>query len=207
MLDEKLRFLKDIILNPIARLLLSVPPWVFTLAGLLAGIAAAIALWQQQYGLGLVLWIINRLFDGLDGAVARQSGTQSDFGGYLDTLCDYVIYAGLPIGIGLGAWAAAPSPTAAHAIMLSLLFLLSTFYINSASWMFLSALMEKRMMTESHRPTTVHMTTGLIGGTETIIFFCAFILFPGLVTWLFSLMGFLVCVTIVQRLVWASKHI
>ena len=43
------------------------------------------------------------------------------------------------------------------------------------------------------------------GGTETIIFYTAFILFPAQFPWLFCLMGLLVLVTIVQRLIWAGR--
>jgi hypothetical protein len=51
------------------------------------------------------------------------------------------------------------------------------------------------------------MPAGIIGGTETIIFYTAFIFFPAYLAWLFSLMGLLIIVTILQRLVWASRHI
>lgn len=37
---------------------------------------------------------------GIDGLVARVSGQQTDFGGYLDILCDFVVYAAIPIGLG-----------------------------------------------------------------------------------------------------------
>ncbi len=43
----------------------------------------------------LVCLILNRLCDGLDGAVARRSGS-SDFGGYLDIVCDFLFYAMVP---------------------------------------------------------------------------------------------------------------
>ena len=91
MFDEKMRLVKDHAFNPLAQLFQVVPPWFFTLAGLVAGVATAVAVWQQQYLLGLVLWLLNRVFDGLDGAVARQRGASSDISGYLDIVVDFVI--------------------------------------------------------------------------------------------------------------------
>jgi phosphatidylglycerophosphate synthase len=199
MFDEKMRLVKDTAFNPLAQLLQSVPPWLFTAAGLVAGVATAVALWQQQYGLGLFLWFINRVFDGLDGAVARQRDRQSDFGGYLDIVVDFVVYAAIPVGLAAGV--------ANTAVTLSLIFLLSTYYVNAASWMYLAAILEKRRAVHKQRLTTITMPAGLVGGTETIVFYTAFILFPAYLVWLFGLMGLLIIVTILQRLVWAARHI
>ena len=206
MFDEKMRQVKDYSFNPLAKLFLAIPPWQFSMIGLLVGIAAAAALWQQMYPLGFILWFLNRAFDGLDGAVARLSDAQSDFGGYLDIIIDFVVYALIPIGLALGqmATAVAVNPTA---IILSLIFLLFTFYVNAASWMYLAAILEKRNHHHEGRLTTVTMPAGIIGGTETIIFFTAFIFFPAALVWLFSLMGLLIIMTILQRLVWAARHL
>jgi len=215
MFDEKMRLVKDTTFDPLARLLQGVSPWLFTTAGLLAGSAAAAALWQQRYGLGFLLWFINRVFDGLDGAVARMRGTQSDFGGYLDIVVDFVVYALIPVGLAAGVGDAATSTGStqaaatgsAQAVTLSLIFLLCTYYVNAASWMYLAAVLEKRHATDDGRLTTITMPAGIIGGTETIVFYTAFIFFPAYLVWLFSLMGLLIVVTIWQRLVWAVRHI
>ena len=46
-------------------------PWVtpdgLTLAGLVAGLAGAVAAGAQQWAAALVLWLLNRALDGLDG--------------------------------------------------------------------------------------------------------------------------------------------
>jgi phosphatidylglycerophosphate synthase len=199
MFDERMRLFKDRAFAPLARLLARLPPWLFSLLGLVMGIATAVALWQQLYFVALAGWFFNRLFDGLDGAVARQQAIQSDFGGYLDILLDFTTYAIIPIGLALGR----PST----AVYLALIFLLSSFYVNAASWMYLAAILEKRRLIQADRLTSVTMPAGLIGGTETIIFFTAFILFPGQLVWLFSGMAALVVVTILQRLLWAANNL
>lgn len=199
MFDEQMRLTKDTVFNPLARLLAGLSPWVFSGLGLVAGIAAALALWQQAYGVGFSLWFLNRVFDGLDGAVARIRGTQSDLGGYIDIIVDFVVYALIPVGLVLGR-----SSAAAH---LSLIFLLCTYYVNGASWMYLAAILEKRNLRHADRLTTITMPAGIIGGTETIIFYTLFIIFPGQIPWLFGLFGLLIILTILQRLHWATCHL
>ena len=151
--------------------------------------------WQGRYGLALLAWLLNRFLDGLDGEVARLKNQHSDWGGYLDILADFVIYALLPISLmvsntSLSGWFA-------------LAFMLACFYVNAASWMYLSALLEKRQA----RPevTSITMPKGLIEGTETIIFYCLFIIFPEFLPILYSLMALLVIITIFQRLSWAES--
>ncbi|WP_420643217.1 CDP-alcohol phosphatidyltransferase family protein [Candidatus Leptofilum sp.] len=199
MFDERMRLVKDTVFNPVAELVQVVPPWLFSVMGLIAGIGAALAAWQQSYLLAVLLWWLNRILDGLDGAVARVSDSQSDFGGYLDIIIDYVVYAAVPIGLAFGQMETA--------VTYALIFLLSTFYVNGASWMYLAAILEKRSHQPTHRLTSVVMPAGLVGGTETIVFYSAFLIFPSVLLWLFSLMGLLVVITIVQRLVWASRHL
>lgn len=207
MFDERMRLVKDMTFNPLARFVQRVPPWFFSVMGLLVGLATAVALWQQAYALGFLLWFFNRVFDGLDGAVARLRGLQSDFGGYLDILIDFVVYAAIPVGLALGVQNQAVATSSGQAVTLSLVFLLFTYYINAASWMYLAAILEKRRAGNSDKLTTITMPAGIIGGTETIILYTAFIFFPAYLVWLFSLMGLLIIVTILQRLVWASRHI
>ncbi len=202
MFDERMRSLKDTAINPLARPFLRIPPWVFSVVGLLMGGLTAVFLTQQQYLLGLLFWGLNRLFDGLDGAVARLSGQASDFGGYLDIIFDFVVYAIIPIALVLGQGGGDEDT-----LTLALIFLLSTYYVNSASWMYLAAILEKREQGNADRLTSITMPAGLVGGTETIVFYTAFILFPSYLVFLFGLMGLLIVVTIGQRMVWAARHL
>jgi phosphatidylglycerophosphate synthase len=201
MLDEKLRKLKDRWLRPLVGVAGRLSPNAITLLALAVGLAAAGAAAQQLYGLGLALWAINRILDGLDGAVARGTGRQTDFGGYLDIVADFVVYAAVPIGLFLGL--------ATVELGASLALLLASFYVNGASWMYLAAILEKRSAGAGARGdlTTVAMPAGLIGGTETVLFYTAFFLWPSAARWLFLLMAALVLVGVVQRLAWARRHL
>jgi phosphatidylglycerophosphate synthase len=201
MFDERLRGVKERIFVEAARLgFAGWHPHALTLAALLLGAATAVALAFQFYLPAFVLWWLNRIFDGLDGTVARMGRRQSDLGGYLDILSDFVVYALVPLGLVAGR----PSLPAA----LSAAVLLATFYLNAASWIYLSAILEKRRReAPTGQFTTVAMPAGLIGGFETMICYALFILLPQWMTWLFAAMSALVLVTIMQRLIWAIRRL
>lgn len=201
MLDHTLRVYKDDLLRPVAGHLGRIPPNAITVIAMVIGLAAAGAAGLQWYWAALMLWLLNRVLDGLDGMVARTHARQSDFGGYLDIVLDFVVYAAIPVGLYLG------NPSGMLA--LALIFLLSSFYINAASWIYLSAILEKRSAGAAAQGelTTVTMPNGLVGGAETILFYSAFLLWPGGLTWLFALMAVMVMVGVGLRLHWARRHL
>lgn len=202
MFDRRLRHTKERVLYPAARLLGQyASPTQITLIGGIFGLLAAFAVMQAAYGVALLLWLINRVLDGLDGSVARLFNRQTDFGGYIDILVDNVVYAAIPIGFVI----AQPRPI----IVGTVLTMLAIFYVNNASWMFLSSILEKRNrgVTHSGEMTSITMPDGIIGGTETVIAYALFLLLPLTVEWLFMIYGGLTVVTILQRIVWAQRHL
>jgi phosphatidylglycerophosphate synthase len=197
MFDARIRRFKDRMGAPLARRLSRVPPMVVSILGLIVGLLASYAAYERQYPLAFGLWYLNRALDGLDGLIARLHEGQSDFGGYVDILTDFLIYAALPIGLVAG------SPS--NERYFALAFMLASFYVNSASWMYLAAILEKRAARQPDTPTSIVMPAGLIGGFETVVSYGIFLLFPAQITWLFSIFGTLVFITAAQRLVWARR--
>lgn len=203
MLDRLTRPLKDKMLYPFVKLIgSSLSPNVITLFSFILGLGSVYFIVSNRLSLALCLWILNRIFDGLDGAVARESGKQSDFGGYLDILVDFILYAMIPIaftyvfGWGQRSW-------------IILAGMISLFYINSASWMYLSAILEKRKAGSESKEeqTSITMPSGIVEGTETIIIFTLFYLFPLKINLLFTVMTLSLLPGICFRLVWAWKNL
>lgn len=202
MFDAWLRAYKD-------RLLAAPGRWVgrwmgpnaVTLAAFAMGVIAAWLLAEERYAAGFALWIGNRVLDGLDGTVARVTGRQSDFGGYLDILLDFTVYTLIPIAL--------VAETPSEAAYRALAWLLGSFFVNAASWMYLAAVLEKRARGAGARGerTTVTMPPGLVAGTETLIFYSLFILFPAHLALLFAVMAAGVAVGVLQRLAWAGRHL
>ncbi len=201
MFDNSARNFKERIFTPLSRPFRRLCPELLTWLALVLGVTTAVLLWRQLYGWAFLFWVLNRTFDGLDGTVARLTERQSDFGGYLDILLDFVVYAAIPIGLVLGR----PSPVNYQLLAL----LLGVFYVNAASWMYLAAILEKRALgaTTKGEQTTVTMPVGLVGGVETIVFYGVFMLFPDQTAVLFGMMAILTAVTIGQRLLWAKRHL
>jgi phosphatidylglycerophosphate synthase len=197
--DHFLRRFKDQLLAPLAHVLRSVSPNLISVVALVFGLAAAVAAYRHLFGLGLVLWLANRVTDGLDGAVARYADNQTDFGGYLDILLDFVVYAAIPVGFALGS---ADSAVTGSAVVLE-----ASFFVNAASWMYLSAILEKRASgaRSTGELTAVTMPPAIVAGTETIVFFCLFYAVPSRLATLFVVMATLVGVNIIQRLLWARR--
>lgn len=163
-------------------------------------LGAAGFIWAQMFSVGLALWMLGRLLDGLDGMVARLRDTADDVGGYHDMVADTIGYAAIPIALALAvdskaAWSA-------------LAFLLAAFYVNTISWTFLSAVLERRGLglDATGELTTLTMPPALIEGAETMAFFVLFLLLPEQAPMLFAVMAIAVCVNIGQRL-WFARNL
>ena len=200
MRDSVLREQKDKLMLPVAEQLFSaIHPNVLSFIALGIGLLSAVAIWQQAYWAGLGFWILNRVIDGLDGLVARVHHKQSDFGGFLDLLLDFVIYLAIPLAL------TAANPTLLN--MWACLALLSSYIINLLSWTTLSALLEKHKLQTSGRLTSIEMPTGLVEGAETIAFYTLFLLLPTYLAPLFLIMAALVFFTASQRIWWAYHNL
>lgn len=200
MFDPVLRPVKDALLTPLARRAMALPPMWFTAAGLAAGLTAAWCGYRGFWAPGLGLWAACRVFDGLDGLVARLRGDATDIGGFLDLLADFTVYATIPLGLALNPAAPADLPAAVAV-------LLGTFYVNTAAWMIPSAILERRGLGARVRgePTTITIPEGLVSGGETVLFFGLFFLLPDLQLPLVWTMAALTAVTVLQRAVWAIR--
>jgi phosphatidylglycerophosphate synthase len=171
-----------------------IPAVAVTLAGFACGLAAVPLLAGERYGWALAAILGNRLADGLDGAVARRRGA-TDLGGYLDIVCDFVVYAAVPFGFAL----ARPENALPAA------FLIFSFVGTGASFLAFAALAARRGLASArHGPKSIYYLGGLTEGTETIALFVLLCLLPdrvGPLAWGF---GALCWVTTASRIVQAA---
>lgn len=199
MLDGAMRRLIDPPLNTAGRWLAGrgASANAITLMGLVSGLLAAAMLaagWPAWWA--LLPLLVGRLLDGLDGAVAR-AGQKTDFGGYLDIFCDFVFYGAVPLAFVLRD----PAENGVAGA-----FLLAAFYVNAASFLGYAILAAKRRITTTQQgEKSLYYATGLLEGTETILFFIVLCLFPASfapVAWVF---GTLCLVTATARVVLARR--
>lgn len=171
MLDGWARRRIDPLMNRLGHVLAAtgVAADVVTLAGFAIGLAAVAAIASGRPMTGLVLILMSRLADALDGIVARRNG-KSDFGGYLDLVLDFAFYGAVPFAFALLDPAANALAAAA---------LIAAFYANGATFLGFAALAERRgLATRVRGDKSIYFTTGLAEATETLAVFAAFCLFP-----------------------------
>ena len=163
-----------------------------SLAGLAVGLVTVPLLAWQQYHAALAVIVLNRLMDGLDGAIARHKGT-TRFGGYLDIMCDMGFYAAVPVGFAL----ARPD----NALWAALL--LASFVCTASSFLGRAVLAAQRgEPDDGARGTKAFFhAAGIVEGTETVAAFVLFCLFPMAFPWLAGVFGLLCFVTAVARVV------
>lgn len=139
-----------------------------TLVGFAAGLVVIPCLATHHYGWALALIGFNRFCDGLDGALARLQGP-TDFGGYLDIVCDFIFYAGVVWGMAL----ARPQEAGWAAL------LLFSFMGTASSFLAYAILAAKQGKNKPQAlPKAFYYLGGLTEGTETIALLVFFCLFP-----------------------------
>ncbi len=156
--------------------------------GLLAVPLLAFELW---YG-ALIAIAINRIFDGLDGALARYSQQSSSAGGFLDITLDFLFYAAIPLGFIL----ANPEQNAIAGAIL-----LATFIGTGSSFLAFAIAAEKfKLEKPQFKYKSFYYLNGLTEGTETIALFIALCIWPQHFALLASLFAFACAITIVTRI-------
>ena len=192
MFDAKLRPLLDRGLNPIGRWLAGVGISAnhVTIAGAIFGLLAFILIAVDLAFIGLWMIILNRVADGLDGAVARASG-QTDFGGYLDLVVDFIFYSAIPL-----AFAIANSDYA-----LAACFLCVSFMGTASSFLGVAIFAAKlNIKTDIRGKKAFYYLGGLTEGFETILLLCAMALWPDYFAYLAWGSGLLCWVTTGTRI-------
>ena len=157
-------------------------------------LTAAVAIGSGHYGMALVLIAFNRLCDGLDGRVAHIHGP-SEFGGYLDSLCDFLFYVAVPIGFGV----------ANPANLLPALILVAAFTLTAVSFLAFSGIAARQGAADgTHGPKALIYSTGLMEGAETIAFFVVMCVWPSYFAPLSYVFAALCLATVAQRVAMAA---
>ncbi len=166
---------------------------VLTGLGLLLGVAACVCAALAWWPPALVLWLLNRLLDGLDGPLARRSEPTA-LGGLLDFSADFVIYSGFVVAIAI---ARPPAQLACVA-------LLATYLVNNVVLLSFSSIVERLHLSLGDE-RSLRFTTGLAEGGETIVVYALFCLFPGSATEIAWVFAAVVALTAIQRVAQAVQ--
>ena len=197
MLDEKLNLFFRPILTKIAKVLISkkFTSNQITLFGFILGIFSFIFLSLGMIYIALLFFILNRIFDGVDGTLARLS-KPTDLGGFYDIISDFFIYALLPLGFILFD----------KNNFLSMSFLLTSFIGTCSTFLTTAWIFEKKkIQIEKLSKKSFYYSEGLIEGTETIFLFILMFIFYEVASFIAWIFGVLCFITALIRVIKVSK--
>ena len=138
--------------------------------GFVAGLAAVPLIVLQQFPWAILPVLVNRLADGVDGALARQVGP-TDRGAFLDIALDFLFYSSIPLAFAL----ADPATNALAAAVL-----IYAFVGTGSTFLAFAVIAAKRKLTSAAYPGKgFYYLGGLTEATETIAVFIAMCLIPG----------------------------
>lgn len=171
MFDARIRPLIDPPLNEAGRRLArsGITADAVTIFGFALGMAAAMAIALGRIDIGLGLFLIGRLADGLDGAVARAT-RKTDRGGFLDIVLDFLLYGAIPLAFAIHD----PVQNALPAAVL-----LMSFFANGTAFLAFAIMAERRKIeTDAQGQKSLFYMAGLVEGFETVVALAAMCLFP-----------------------------
>jgi len=161
-------------------------------AAFAVGLVALPALYLHMYRLALFCIVLNRIGDGLDGALARMTKT-SDAGGFLDIVLDFIFYSSVVLGFAL----ASPEKNGLAAAIL-----LFSFVGTGSSFLAFAIMAERRGIENiAHLRKGIYYLAGLAEGTETVVFLMLFCIFPGHFPLLATLFAAICLLTTVTRVI------
>ncbi len=199
MLDKHTYKISQIALRPVAFRLhkWAIPADHITIAGFIFGIACIGFVSTGLYYLALPALIVNRILDGLDGALARMNGTTLA-GGFLDITLDFLFYSGFVFSFGLSQ----------RHFLLPAIVLLFSFFGTGISFLAFASLAAKYNLQSPQYPNkSLYYMGGLTEGTETIAIFIFMVLFPpyfALMAYLFAMLCF---ITTAGRIVFGYQNL
>ncbi|MFP7761569.1 CDP-alcohol phosphatidyltransferase family protein [Marisediminicola sp. LYQ134] len=219
MLDAPVRRVLDPVLAGVAAAIdrPGITPDRLTVAGLVLGLGSAGAAAAGLWPLALVLWLVSRVADGLDGTLARRRratiaatsagvvgsesgpgsatvGRASEAGGFLDIVADFVVYGATVVGVAVGVTTAFDAP------WWPFLLVLFAYYVNGTAFLAFSSIAERTGRTLDDG-RSLSFLGRIAEGTETIVVHSAWLILPFVAWQIAAVWALFVVASAVQRIV------
>ena len=198
MFDRSIQRLTQKPLSFVGKFLLKIfKPNQITIIGFFFGIVMCFLIFIHSYFLAILFLFLNRLCDGLDGVMARQT-SPSPLGAYLDIILDFIIYAAFVLVFSLQN----------EINLLTGVFLLFS-YICTGTTFLTQAIIQPQLdySQQDHDdvkdeiPKSFIYASGLIEGSETIFFMFICLILPKAFPILGFLFGMLCLMTAIARVI------
>ena len=175
-----------------------------TLSGMTIGLASAGLAALQLWIPALVAWVICRIFDGLDGALARrrrstgQSEGGSEVGGFLDIIADFAVYGATVFGVAVGAANGFGAP------WWPFLLVLLAYYLNGGAFLAFSSIAERtgRQIDDGR---SLSFLGRIAEGTETILVHSLWLILPWFAWQIALVWAAFVFISAAQRIISAAR--
>jgi len=212
-LDSQVQSITDNVINPLCHLVPSfISPLHLTCLAFICGLISCWQIYQEHNFQALVFWSLNRLLGGLDGAVARHRGKESELGAFLDLLSSFWVHSTIPICCGLAVSALddlkqpfthlAPSDSP----WLSIAVLEAMFHIHNFVLFYAIAAIEKHKQVgkiPTSELTSIVMRPALVESFESGVIFTLMLAWPRRIEALCWAMVLLMAVGTIHRLQWS----
>jgi phosphatidylglycerophosphate synthase len=160
--------------------------------GFALGVFAAVLIAHGDIMLAIIPLLLNRLLDGLDGAVARLE-QPTDRGAFVDISLDFLFYAAVPLAFAF----CEPERNALAAAAL-----LAAFIGTGTSFLAYAIIAEKRGQKSTAYPSKgFYYLGGLTEGFETVLCFVAMCIWPQHFAMIAYIYAGMCCVTTLTRMV------
>jgi phosphatidylglycerophosphate synthase len=198
MFDRSIQRLTQKPLSFLGKFLLKIfNPNQITFIGFFFGIVMCFLIFIHSYFLAILFLFLNRLCDGLDGVMARQT-SPSPLGAYLDIILDFIIYAAFVLVFSLH-----------NEINLLIGVFLLFSYICTGTTFLTQAIIQPQLDysqldqddIKDEIPKSFIYASGLIEGSETIFFMFICLILPKAFPILGFLFGILCLITAMARVI------
>ena len=162
-----------------------------SIIGFIFGIIAACLVGFGYFHLALIFFILNRIFDGLDGAIARKQHPTYR-GAFLDIVFDFIIYSSIPFAFAIYN----------NDYSFVACFLIFSFIGTGTSFLTYGIIYSQihKKNKEIIAEKSFFYLGGLIEGSETLFFIILILLFPSLFINIGILFGCLCWFTTISRI-------
>ena len=197
MIDKKINNYLKPYLTYLAKMLyrFNISANFITLIGSISGFLCFFFIIKSNFILAFLFLFLNRLFDGLDGAIARLVG-ETDLGAFYDIISDFIFYCLFPIAfifINIDN-------------SYSICFLLLSFVATQSTFLASAWLLEKNKIFISKNNTkSFFYIGGITEGFETIICFSLMLLFNNFIDLISYCFGTLCWITFIFRVFYIRK--
>tara|TARA_B100001540_G_C15623821_1_gene558873 strand:+ start:160 stop:771 length:612 start_codon:yes stop_codon:yes gene_type:complete len=195
--DNKINIISEPILSYLAKKLLKIgiKSNYITIFGFFLGLISFVLICFGHFYFALIFFLLNRFFDGLDGALARLTKA-TDLGGFYDIVCDFIIYGLLPLGFII----------IDKTNSISYAFLLTSFIGTGTTFLASAWYVEKNnKFLKDKKNKSFYYSGGITEGFETIICFVMMLIFreySGIIAFLFAILCW---ITVIIRIIKIRK--